>query len=458
VFDSILFVTALVLGIGTVAAYGRTRDILHPMLFLGPLFVYGAVLDPWMVRHRLSRFFRSEEDVNLVLLLNLLAVTALVLGTFHVRRSAREANVVLRRRPLQDRERRVLLHIALVLAIWALAAYVYGIANTGGFTEAFSRFKGGASSGSGYINESMNLGLVAAVMVGLSRYRRGWTGRSVTLLAMGLLPNLVQGTFGGRRGPLFLALSCAMIARLITRYRTPTLWTLGLPFAAVLLAVAFVGSQRQHLYLGSDEAEVRWEDFVGYLTQEDVNQGNNFIYGAGFVLATRQSGQYTWGHELAVNLFVRPVPRQIWPRKYEDAGATWVTNEYPGLGHLSVREWRSAVGWAPLAGSSAISISDLFGEFGWGAIAAMYMIGRGFAFLHFRRRTRGGVWDLLYIEALILSIYLATQSFSAFYHRFLILAIPTVIFWRLYVYQDSRRVATHSSRGLKGRLASSVGA
>ena len=66
-----------------------------------------------------------------------------------------------------------------------------------------------------------------------------------------------------------------------------------------------------------------------------------------------------------------PVPRQLWPTKYADVGASWVTNEYPGLGHLSEREWMLGVGWVPLAGSTARAISDLWGEFSWGAVLAM---------------------------------------------------------------------------------------
>ena len=68
----------------------------------------------------------------------------------------------------------------------------------------------------------------------------------------------------------------------------------------------------------------------------------------------------------------------------------------------------------------------------------MYLVGRGFAFLHSRRLSRGGVWDLLYFEALILSIYLATQSFSAFYHRYLILAVPTIVAWKVFMHRRSR--------------------
>ena len=205
------------------------------------------------------------------------------------------------------------------------------------------------------------------------------------------------------------------------------MWATVTLLAVALFSVAFVWSQRQHLYLSSENAEIRWHEFMNVLRKDEVTQSNNFIYGTGLVLANEHAGRYTWGREIAVNLFVRPIPRQFWPTRYEDVGATWVNSEYPGLGSLTPMEWLATVGWVPFAGSSAMSISDLHGEFGWGVVLAMYLIGLGFAELRLRRRTRGGLWQLLYLEALMLSLYLATQSFSAFYHRFLVLAVPTVL-------------------------------
>ena len=67
---------------------------------------------------------------------------------------------------LRERERAQLRQIAAALALVAIGAYAYGILNSGGFVAAFSQVKGGGQSGSGYIGEAMNLGLVAAAMAG----------------------------------------------------------------------------------------------------------------------------------------------------------------------------------------------------------------------------------------------------------------------------------------------------
>jgi hypothetical protein len=442
-FSALLAVTALVLMITILRAYRTTRDVLHPMIFLGPLFVYGTVLDPLLVRASLDRFFGSPEDVVFVLALNFGAVVALAAGALHGEGSAASRRGRQGGGLLSQPEGVLLLRIAFGLGVWGLLSYAIGIENAGGFATAYSRAKGGGVASSGYVTEGINLGLVAVAMAACARHRRGWTLPSLAAVGVGVLPNLLQGTFGGRRGPLFISLTALILAWVITRVRRPRLWAFWPGLAIAALAVIFVASQRQFLYLGSGES-VRWDEFAGTVAPESTDEGNNFIYGAGFVTAVRRSGEYTWGRELAVNLLVRPIPRQLWPTKYEDAGATWVTSEYPGLGHLTRGDWLAAVGWLPLQGSSAISISDVFGEFGWGTIVVFYLIGRGFAELYRRRCLWGGMWQLLHLEALMLSIYLATQSFSAFYHRFLILAVPTVLVWRFVV--EPRRARTVARR------------
>lgn len=119
--EPLLIATAIVLVAGTVKGYYSTQDILHPMVFLGPLFLYGAVLDPWFVRHDLARFFRYPEDLNLVLTLNLFAVTALVVGALHLPLAPKSRPG--QRQALQAGERAQLRRVAVVLAVVALATY-----------------------------------------------------------------------------------------------------------------------------------------------------------------------------------------------------------------------------------------------------------------------------------------------------------------------------------------------
>ena len=128
-------------------------------------------------------------------------MAALVIGLLHQDRSRRGIeNGHPGRTSLAKRDRAQLHAIALTLGIVGLGCYAYGIVNVGGFVTVYSRFKGGGYATSGYVAEATNLGLVSAMMIALSQFRRGLTGESLLVLVIGLLPNLLQGTFGGRRG------------------------------------------------------------------------------------------------------------------------------------------------------------------------------------------------------------------------------------------------------------------
>ena len=43
------------------------------------------------------------------------------------------------------------------------------------------------------------------------------------------------------------------------------------------------------------------------------------LYGAGAILHADALGAYGWGRRYAIVLFVRPIPRFLWPSKYDDA-------------------------------------------------------------------------------------------------------------------------------------------
>jgi hypothetical protein len=59
----------------------------------------------------------------------------------------------------------------------------------------------------------------------------------------------------------------------------------------------------------------------------------------------------------------------------------------------------------------------------------------------------------MYLFAVILSIYVPTQNFNAWYYRFLLMSIPTLIVWRLYLSEPSRLPVASSPGRLAGRLA-----
>ena len=130
------------------------------------------------------------------------------------------------------------------------------------------------------------------------------------------------------------------------------------------------------------------------------------------------------------------IPKQIWPTKYEDVGADWL---YRYGDEERDERYVESVGFRLLSGSSFGYVSDVYYEFAWGVILVSYLLGRFFCFLWERHRLRGGLWTVLYLELLIVSIYLPTQSLTAAMHRFIFMGGITYIVWRYWVDPKLRR-------------------
>ena len=429
----VLWLTLVIIVLGMKKAYSTSKDSLHHYIVIGPLLAYAYVLEPYLLHSNgsLDRLFDSIGGLNTVNWINCLGVLAITVGACA---SLRKTDLTYEGPPrveVYDHEK--LQKLAMLLAVLASTCFWITINAKGGFVEAYDHAKGGGRASSGYLGESPNLGLVAALFIGLARKGKGMAPGHWILVIFAVSPVLLQGTFGGRRGPLFLSLVAMAFAWIVSRKQRVSHIRIATVFAGILLAVVFVWSQRQHLYLGTDTAKVDMESFSSHLLSAQGSIGSNYVYGSAYIITTRNTGNLTWGRKILVNLAIRPIPRQFWPTKYEDVGAEWASATRSGLGQFKAEDWIRSVGWVPVRGSSAGSLADLYGEFGFGAILVLFLVGRMLATIKFRSQMFGGMWTLIYFEALALSIYLATQSFSAFYHRFLVMAIPTVLIWRFFV-------------------------
>jgi hypothetical protein len=404
------------------------QDPLHVANFLAVLFAYSYVVEPLLLGDALSTWIQEPNDRVLVGLFYLGCVSAFAIGLSNRFRESPSTrlgdSMSIPRHQIQG--------IAFALAIIALVIFVYGLQNAGGLVAAYSKAKGGGRFRTGYLGEATNLGLLAVLFIALSRRRMGLSFENWIVIFIGLTPTLVQGTLGGRRGPLFISLGALLATIVITAKKQLSMRTIFASFVLICVTVVFVWSQRQNLYLGSESSEINWQQFTDNLFVQKADQGNNYIYGAGFILTAWHTGEYTYGAESATNLLIRPIPKQLWPQKYADVGATWISEQEPGMGIYSTQQWQDATGWVPYAGSSSNSASDLFGEFSWLAIFVYYLLGRGMIKLYHMHRESGEIWTVIYLASLPLTIYLATQSFSAFYHRFLVFAIPAMLIWWIY--------------------------
>jgi hypothetical protein len=82
------------------------------------------------------------------------------------------------------------------------------------------------------------------------------------------------------------------------------------------------------------------------------------------------------------------------------------------------RRWRSA----PI-------IADLWLEFRWFAIPALWCIGRYYGFVWRKTYSHGGPWVAQYIVMAALSIYLVMQTMEAVIFRFLLMSVPIWTTW-----------------------------
>ena len=434
-FEVLLVLTAAPLLGSMVAAYTRYRDPLHPIMITGPLMLYGYVVAPLqlLIGGRLAEFFPDPWQLEFVQGFYALGVWAFCLGMMSAtsRQAPLRAGSVLGGRFTNPAaaERAKLWWLALVLGSVSLAAYAFGIMRAGGLVAAYSVVKGGASAGSGYVGDAQMLAYPAIALLALSRQRLRLRAPDVALALLFALPNLLQGTLGGRRGPLFLVLTALFLAWWLAAGRRPSMRVVLGAMAAVLIAVVLMWSQRRNLFLGS-ERDFDPESVAAHLLQRDAGVEHFYIYGAGLMLHVRYHQSFQWGWRYFVTYLVRPIPRQIWPTKYEDMDQAWEDMGGSTAGR-SEEDWVESVGWIPVAGSGSGVLSDVFSEFSWGGAVVALLLGRLLGWLWRRRTDEGGLWGVLFLEACILSIYLPTQSLAAFLQRFLFMSIPTALAWRL---------------------------
>ena len=433
-----LLLTLLVITFGTLQAYARTGDAFHPAVVVALPLAFMYALWPLLVNSDGAlNFLIGEDGLDYAGGLYFSGVLFFYIGLLrlpkpgvliYIRAQDRGVNQSLFSSSLTPRLRTQITGLAIVLGVIALLAYLYMIFNVGGFFAAYGRAKGGGAADSGYIGEAVLLSFPAIMLLAIAR--QGSKRLRLTDIAMALLiasPHLIQGTLGGRRGPLFLVLTVLFFAWLVVQSRRPSLRLLMLALAVIGSAVLLVQSQRQHLYLGS-EGQFEIERAAQIIDTENL-ESSDYVAGVATVLTRKYHEDYFWGGRYFITVFVRPIPRQLWPTKYEDMA--WLYEVVEGGGDWT--DVGDALGFQPPKGSAVGFIADIYQEFAWGALAVIFLFGWGLSALWRRHRLRGGVWTAIFAQAMILTIYIPTQSFSAFYHRFLFMAIITVLTWRFWI-------------------------
>ena len=201
-FVTILILTAVVAIVGTVCALDGSRDIFHPLIFIGPMLVFLYTWMPWKLYMAggLARFFDSGQ-LLFIAALNFLGVLAFVGCCLAVGvRSVPRKNIHTELPPAVCR--RLLVGGSIAGSI-GLLCWATTIVNVGGFVNAYSSSYTGGWDDSGYIRDavfSCSIGVMTAL---ISRSAGGPRWPSYSMLAIFGLPWLAAAILMARRGPTF---------------------------------------------------------------------------------------------------------------------------------------------------------------------------------------------------------------------------------------------------------------
>jgi len=438
--ESIWILTGALIALGALIAYQRTRDALHPAVILAPPFLYFYSIWPLILnRGGVLEFFLPSDFYWHASIVFLVSIAALYVGlnsgpmSAVVRRSRRPAALF---GGLSSLMWRRYYSCALILGFVALVAYASLFDfNPGRFIRAYSTGKGGGYAASGYVGEASLLALPAVLMLALAVRLRDGRPRfqDIAFALFFILPQLIPGTLAGRRGPIFMSLAVLFFAWFVAKGRLPSMGQAVIAVSLIGFAIIAVFANRQTVYVGSEDrfdVTRAVEAIAG-----EIDEGNEYVVATAFVATYRATENYFWGYRYFVTFFIRPIPRQIWPTKYQDMGAYWLEDGGGG----AFKDLHDVVGFVPLDGSSSGSIADGFSEFSYGVVIMFFVLGWAYAFVWRRHRREGGFWTVLLFLMLALSVYLPTQSFSAWMVRLMFMGVVGGLLWRFWIGPQSAR-------------------
>jgi hypothetical protein len=421
VFEILLILAGLVALGGAVIAFDGCRDVFHPLVFIGPMFAFLYCWMPFqLVQHGALAQFFDDDQLRFVQTLNVLGVTAFVVGCLGAGVRIRKTRFA--QRKLSAPAAKKLLIGAAVIGSLGLSCWLITIHNVGGIRQAFSTSYAGGWDDNGYVRDGSLLLLVGVMLAVTALTAGGPRLASLSVACLFALPWATSALFMGRRGPTFALVVVVMMSWYFNRGKRPPLLTFGLGGVALGWLVLFLVTNRQNLYIGSD---FHMKTDVSRMVDK-ADTGNEFIYGSGTVLATERRDHYFWMRRYLAQIVVRPIPSAIWPTKYEDFGVPELLhNAGTGEGFADALGWRGAPGSAPGI------VADLWVELWWLAVAAMGVLGWTYGRVWHKAVTRGGVWTCQYIVLSALSIYLVMQTMEAVIFRTLLLSVPCWIAYRV---------------------------
>lgn len=415
------------------------RDVFHPTIFCVPqcLFLY-----VWLPLYGLangdfeflSRAGYWDELEKFQLVANIMCV-ALIVGIWRGARYARRASA-----PIVQQNPNAILAVGMAFGVLGGLTWIIGIVNVGGFDAAYGHAYGGGWDDSGYIREAAQFGFVATPLVILSRRHGGMQPRHWILVFIFLLPLLVQGLLGARRGPTFLALvGLAGSYILVFRPRIPFVIAAG-GAAAVGMLLLWLVANRDAIYLGSDE---QFDGSVSIMLENW--SGNEYLFSSAIVRYVEATDDTFGGRRILAHMGARIIPHSLWPTKYADVvSALGLTIDLTRGAGIPVDRIATITGWDIAVGAAPSFVGDFWLEFGWLAPLAIFAVGWLYGRLWSLSRSDPRVQPA-YVLLAALSIYLLTQTIEAWMFRALLFGLPALVVLRL-VARQTRAAAPHSHR------------
>ncbi len=402
-------------------AYYRTRDTFHPLVLMAPMLLALYVFVPLKLwtEDSLSIFF-TVEQLEFVQWVNLLGVTCLCLGALMGdRKGTVEPSAIPELHPLA---RKRVTRSAMLLGTLGVLAFGYLIVNVGGLQNAFGGPHGGGWSDSGHVRDMVWLGVVAIVLIFISRMGAKLPLPEKLACLVFSMPFLVRGFLGARRGPTFVIFTLLGLGWYLRHGRRPRLTTLLVLGSALALLLLFIVSNRGSIYLGSD-----WRLDQPPTQSLEGGIGNEVVFGAGAILHASRGDNYYWGRRYFGLLFVRPIPRLWWPTKYEDFGVGDMDTQNIGSGG-PVFWW--TLGWEGPEGAYPGIVADMWLEFWWFSLLFLGVIG----WIHVRVWRSAVSGNRVAVGAYMLMVsfmlFLVFQNTLEMLFRFLITGIPAFLVWR----------------------------
>jgi len=400
-----------------VYAYRRYGDVFHPLVFLSPIFGFVYVYMPLVLIRSGELFsFISEDQAVFVQIVVLASFVALAIGCLMGSRADGEP---LPAQPRVSIDGRALRTGAYAIGGVGLIAWAITIINVVGIADAYSKGYGGGWSDYGYIRDAAYLLLVALLaLLSPEGSRTKSLVRKGAVVAF-VMPWVLQGLLGARRGPTFMIAVAVAVSWFMARNKRPPLFAAVVGGSCLGLLLIFLVSNRSSIHLGTD---FELQDNAQLLKGAAYNE---YIFGAGTIIASNSIGEYFWGRRWIAELIVRPVPRQVWPEKYIDFG---IPEQYVGIAGGTVLD---RMGWAENPGAAPAIVADLWAEWSWLGIPMLGFFGWYYGRAWKRAVSWGGGLAISrYVIVVMLSIFLITQTMEAIIFRYAILTTFSWFLWR----------------------------